>query len=97
MLQTTNLLAIAFVSAAFVNTEINTRATAAKFPKHLYEQIETYTTNTPNRYGTADRTDIYYPVLSSSKKLVLLGHSHGGAVGLTAIDGDSSPIFCNAN
>ena len=71
MLQKINFLAIAFVGGAFVSAGINTRAITATFPKPLYENIATYTTTIPNRYGTVDKTDIYYPILSSSNKKTL--------------------------
>ncbi len=178
MLQKITKLSLAFVGAAFLSLETNTRATAANFtPEPLYERTASYTTTIPTSKGTVDETDIYYPILPQSStqtlpvalflpgwkidkslysnyakivasygfivvipnhfqfipqlgvkallpetsqigdfvefvatenshpnspiqntfktnKLALLGHSAGGSVGLTAIDGNCLVIFC---
>ena len=148
-------------------------------PEPLYDKTESYSTNIPNRHGTGDETDIYYPLTSESnkdsfpvalflqglkvdksnysnfanivasygfivivpnhfqdipqfkkpvlmpetsqienvlsfvekenlkidspirgkldlEKFTLLGHSAGGSVGLTVVDGDCTPVFCNS-
>ena len=42
-------LSLAFVGAAFLSLETNTRATAANFtPEPLYERTASYTTTIPN-------------------------------------------------
>ena len=45
----------------------------------------------------AENSDPASPVsgIVDTSKLALLGHSHGGAVGLTAINGTCIPVYCN--
>lgn len=48
-------------------------------------------------FAIAENANKKSPVnnILDTNKLFLMGHSHGGAVGLTAIDGACTPIFCN--
>lgn len=56
-----------FLALLFASTSIATALT----PKPTYDRTANYKTQIPNKYGTVDEADIYYPVLSQKSSEIL--------------------------